>query len=75
MRRPYHCWEDCAIARDSTAFNADYYGGIVRAYFDGKMDWLNSPEVAPENGARYERRRLLGQRRRLVRRPLAHAGR
>jgi hypothetical protein len=27
-----------------TAFNADYYGGIIRAYFDGKMDWLNTVE-------------------------------
>jgi hypothetical protein len=53
VRRPYHCWDACAIARDSTAFNADYYGGIVRAYYDGRMDWLNSPDVAPENGARY----------------------
>lgn len=53
VRRPYHCWGECAIARDSTAFNADYYGGIIRAYFDGKMGWLNSPEVAPDNGERY----------------------
>ena len=29
------------IARNSTAFNADYYGGIIRAYYDGKMAWLN----------------------------------
>jgi hypothetical protein len=53
VRRPYHCHGACAIARDSTAFNADYYGGIIRAYFDGRMAWLNSPEVAAENGARY----------------------
>jgi hypothetical protein len=41
VRRPYHCFDDCAIARDSTAFAADYYGGIIRAYYDGKMTWLN----------------------------------
>jgi hypothetical protein len=44
VRRPYHCWGACRIARDSTAFNADYYGGILRAYYDGKMDWLNTVE-------------------------------
>jgi hypothetical protein len=44
VRRPYHCWGRCRIARDSTAFNADYYGGILRAYFDGKMTWLNTVE-------------------------------
>ena len=54
VRRPYHCRGACRIARDSTAFNADYYGGIVRAYYDGRMGWLNSPDVAPDNGARYE---------------------
>jgi hypothetical protein len=44
VRRPYHCWGECRIARDSTAFNADYYGGILRAYYDGKMTWLNTVE-------------------------------
>jgi hypothetical protein len=44
VRRPYHCWGECRIARDSTAFNADYYGGILRGYFDGKMGWLNTVE-------------------------------
>ena len=44
VRRPWHCTGDCAIARNSTAFNADYYGGILRAYFDGKMGWLNDME-------------------------------
>ena len=48
VRRPYHCWDACRIARDSTAFNADYYGGILRAYFDGKMDWLNTVERGRE---------------------------
>ncbi len=44
VRRPYHCWDECPIARRFTAFNADYYGGIIRAYFDGKMPWLNTVE-------------------------------
>ncbi len=42
IRRPFHC---CAsLARSSTAFNADYYGAIIRAYYDGKMRWLNDVE-------------------------------
>lgn len=53
VRRPYHCFGDCAIARDSTAFAADYYGGIIRAYYDGKMTWLANPDVAVQNGAPY----------------------
>ncbi len=44
VRRPYHCWDECPIARRFTAFNADYYGGIIRAYFDGQMGWLNTVE-------------------------------
>lgn len=48
VRRPYHCWGRCRIARDSTAFNADYYGGILRAYYDGKMGWLNTVERGRE---------------------------
>ncbi len=48
VRRPYHCWGECRIARDSTAFNADYYGGILRAYFDGRMQWLNTVERGRE---------------------------
>lgn len=51
VRRPYHCC--LPFMRDSTAFNADYYGGIMRAYYDGKMDWLNNPDVRPDNGRRY----------------------
>jgi len=51
MRRPYHCC--LPEMRDSTAFNADYYGGIVRAFFDGKQSWLNNPDVSPDNGAKY----------------------
>ena len=44
VRRPYHCWGECRIARRFTAFNADYYGGIIRAYYDGRMGWLNTVE-------------------------------
>ena len=51
VRQPYHC---CfPFTHDSTAFNADYYGGIIRAYYDGKMDWLNNPNVRPDNGKTY----------------------
>ncbi len=52
MRRPYHC---CfPFTQTSTAFNADYYGGIIRAYYDGKQDWLNNPDIAPDNGRKYK---------------------
>ena len=40
IRRPFHCTGKCSIARRSTAFNADYYAGTVRAYFDGLMPWV-----------------------------------
>jgi hypothetical protein len=43
VRRPWHCC--LPYTRDSTAFNADYYGGIMRAYYDGAQDWLNNPDV------------------------------
>jgi hypothetical protein len=56
VRRPYHCWGKCRVARDSTAFNADYYGGILRAYFDGRMKWLNTVE----RGKQYESGDLWG---------------
>ncbi len=42
LRRPFHCCP--AYAKASTAFNADYYGAIIRAYYDGKMPWLNDVE-------------------------------
>jgi hypothetical protein len=42
VRVPWHCC--LPEIRDSTAFNADYYGGILRAYYDGKMGWLNTVE-------------------------------
>ncbi len=56
VRRPYHCWGRCRIVRRFTAFNADYYGGIIRAYFDGKMPWLNTVE----RGREYEAGDLWG---------------
>ena len=40
VRRPYHCCEP--LAKGSTAFNADYYGAILRAFYDGKQGWLNT---------------------------------
>jgi hypothetical protein len=53
VRRPYHCKEPvCAQFRNDAAFNADYYGGILRAYYDGKQSWLN--DVASENGKHYD---------------------
>ncbi len=54
IRRPYHC---CAkYARTSTAFNADYYGAIIRAYYDGRMPWLNDVE----HGEAYRKGDLYG---------------
>jgi hypothetical protein len=42
VRVPYHCC--LPFIRTSTAFNADYYGAILRAYFDGEQGWLNDVE-------------------------------
>jgi hypothetical protein len=54
VRRPYHCKEPvCKQFRSDAALNADYYGAIVRAYYDGKQTWLN--DVAAENGKAYKR--------------------
>jgi hypothetical protein len=47
MKRTYHC---CVpLSSRYTAFNADYYGGILRSYFDGRERWLNDEE----RGERY----------------------
>ena len=51
VRRPFHCIGGCLIARRSTAFNADYYGGIIRAYYDGRMSWLNTVERGQDYAA------------------------
>jgi len=48
MKKTYHCCPP--LSSDYTAFNADYYGAILRAYFDGDQKWLNDVE----RGARYD---------------------
>ncbi|MCO5315217.1 MAG: hypothetical protein M9938_03515 [Solirubrobacterales bacterium] len=57
VRRPYHCKAGCEIARYYTAFNADYYGAIIRSYYDGKQTWLNTVEG---NGRPYRAGDLVG---------------
>jgi hypothetical protein len=47
MKRTYHCCPP--LSSKYTAFNADYYGAILRAYYDGKQKWLNDVE----RGERY----------------------
>ena len=47
LKRTYHC---CVpLSSRYSAFNADYYGAILRAYFDGRQTWLNDVE----RGERY----------------------
>ena len=59
VRRPFHCTEPvCEQFRGDAALNADYYGGILRSYYDGKQGWLNT--VSGENGKRYRRGDLWG---------------
>ena len=59
VRRPFHCTEPvCEQFRADAALNADYYGGILRSYYDGKQGWLNT--VAGENGRTYRRGDLWG---------------
>jgi hypothetical protein len=59
VRRPFHCTEPvCEQFRSDAALNADYYGGILRSYYDGKQGWLNT--VSSENGKRYRRGDLWG---------------
>lgn len=61
VRRPYHCKEPvCRQFRNDAAMNADYYGGILRAYYDGKQSWLNDPGIAGDNGKRYRRGDIWG---------------
>ena len=52
VREPYHCVGPvvCGLFRHDTAFNADYYGSIIRSYFDGRQTWLNT---VSGNGAPY----------------------
>jgi hypothetical protein len=55
IRRPYHCCD--FLAANDTAFNADYYGAIVRTYYDGRQGWLNT---VSGDGARYRAGDLWG---------------
>jgi hypothetical protein len=32
------------LSRESTAFNLDYYGAVIRSYYDGRETWLNTVE-------------------------------
>jgi hypothetical protein len=49
VRVPYHCC--LPVIQTSTAFNVDYYGAILRAYYDGKQDWLMDVEHGRDYGA------------------------
>jgi hypothetical protein len=42
VRVPYHCC--LPVIQTSTAFNVDYYGAILRAYYDGKQSFLQQVE-------------------------------
>ncbi len=59
VRTPYHCEGSvvCGIMRNDTAMNADYYGAIIRSYYDGKQTWLNT---VSGNGRRYRAGDLWG---------------
>jgi hypothetical protein len=46
IRRPYHCCEP--LTSQMTAFNVDYYGAILRAYYGGKQDFLGREERGQE---------------------------
>jgi hypothetical protein len=55
IRRPYHCCD--FLAAGDSAFNADYYGAIIRAYYDGRETWLST---VSGNGAPYRAGDLWG---------------
>ena len=58
VRRPYHCQgQVCGWFRNDAAFNADYYGAILRSYYDGIETWLTT---VSGNGARYRSHDLWG---------------
>ena len=42
VRVPYHCC--LPVIQTSTAFNVDYYGAILRAYYDGTQTFLQQVE-------------------------------
>jgi hypothetical protein len=52
VRRPYHCrgTRICGLFRHDAALNADYWGSIIRSYFDGRQTWLST---VAGNGAPY----------------------
>ncbi len=54
MKRTHHCC--MPLSSKYSAFNADYYGGILRSYYDGRMGWLNDFE----RGERYHAGDLWG---------------
>ncbi len=78
VRRPFHCVEPvCEQFRGDAALNADYYGGILRSYYDGKQGWLNTVAATSEavralarGRAALSARRPVGLGRRLVLGPL-----
>ena len=58
VRRPYHCQgRVCAWFRNDAAFNADYYGAVLRSYYDGVETWLTT---VSGNGTRYRSHDLWG---------------
>lgn len=59
----------CEQFRGDAALNADYYGGILRSYYDGRQGWLNTvagdersgdDRSARRRGNRYRRGDLWG---------------
>lgn len=54
LKRTDHCC--LPLSSRYSAFNADYYGGILRSYYDGQEGWLNDVE----RGARYRAGDLWG---------------
>lgn len=54
LKRTHHC---CfPLSARYSAFNADYYGAILRSYYDGRQTWLNDVE----RGERYRAGDLWG---------------
>ena len=54
MKKTHHCC--LPLSSKYTAFNADYYGAILRSYYDGRQAWLNDFE----RGERYRAGDLWG---------------
>lgn len=58
VRKPYHCQgQSCYLMSHDTAFNADYYGAMLRSYYSGQETWLNT---VSGNGAPYRAHDLWG---------------